>query len=101
MGLPVRFAAPDSQCQGRGRVNSGMPVRLTLLPEKPSDSPKVQAFGITPAGGVKLLGNALHAVLRACGGMTECYLTISGVTLVIGINARCDIVGALQRPAYN
>ena len=48
-----------------------------------------------------MLGNALHAVLRACGGMTECYLTISGVTLVIGINARCDIVGALQRPAYN
>ena len=53
MGLPFRFAAPDSQCQGRGRVNSGMPVRVTLQPEKPSDSPKVQAFGITPASGIE------------------------------------------------
>ena len=63
MGLPVRFAAPDSQCQGWGRVNSGMPVRITLQPEKPSDSPKVQAFGITPASGIEnrcaLTGKAL------------------------------------------
>jgi hypothetical protein len=44
MGLPVRFAAPDSQCESRGRVNSGMPVRIALQPEKPGDSPKVQAF---------------------------------------------------------
>ena len=29
MGLPVRFAAPDSQRQGRGGVSSGLPVRLT------------------------------------------------------------------------
>jgi len=53
MGLPVRFAAPDSQCQGWGRVNSGMPVRITLQPEKLSDSLKVQAFGITPASGIE------------------------------------------------
>ena len=43
MGLPVRFAAPDSQYQGRGRVNSGMPVRITCSPKNPSHSPKVSS----------------------------------------------------------
>jgi hypothetical protein len=30
-----------------------MPVRITLQPEKPSDSPKVQAFGIAPTSGIE------------------------------------------------
>jgi hypothetical protein len=66
MGLPVRFAAPDSQCQGRGRVNSGMPVRITCSPKNPSDSSKVQAFGITPASEIEKF---LHSVLL--GGQSQ------------------------------
>jgi hypothetical protein len=49
MGLPVRFAAPDSQCQGRGRVNSGMPVRVTLQPEKPQRLAE-SSSGFNPSG---------------------------------------------------
>jgi hypothetical protein len=29
VGLPVRFAAPDLQRQGRGRVSSDMPLPIT------------------------------------------------------------------------
>ena len=60
MGLPVRFPAPDSQCQGRGCMNSGTAVRINLQPENPSYPPKVHAFGITPESGIE---KSLHSVL--------------------------------------
>ena len=53
MGLPVRFPAPDSQCQGRGCMNSGWRRASLCSPKNPSDSPKVQALGITPASGIE------------------------------------------------
>jgi len=53
MGLPVRFAAPDSQCQGRGRVSRRCRCGFTLQTERPNDWPIVQALGITPASGIE------------------------------------------------
>ena len=40
MGLPVRFAASDSQRQGRGRVSSDMPVGITQQPDRARRSPE-------------------------------------------------------------
>jgi len=42
VGLPVRFAAPDSQRQGRGRVSSDLPVRITQQPDEARRSPKTR-----------------------------------------------------------
>ena len=42
MGLPVRFAAPDSQRQGRGCVSSEMPVRINQQPYETRRSPKTR-----------------------------------------------------------
>ena len=41
MELPVRFAASDSQRQGRGRVSSGMRVRIIHQPGKCAKTQKV------------------------------------------------------------
>jgi hypothetical protein len=42
VGLPVRFAAPDSQRQGRGRVSSEMAVRINQQADEARRSAKTR-----------------------------------------------------------
>ena len=57
MGVPVRFAAPDPQRQGRGRVSSEMPVRIAQRrtgSKIPEDSPKVAQGPVVTFGRAEL-----------------------------------------------